>query len=461
MIEKISSIAVRVTVVYAIASILWILLSDYLLDVLVLDPALAINIATVKGGFFVGITAGLLYKLVFKQTKLLKELEQSLQNAIVRDITHRKETERKLNYFSLHDRVTGLYNRVYFEEKLQQLTDTCQVPIGIIMCDIDGLKLVNDTFGHQAGDDLIVSTAMIIETCLLDTDEVARVGGDEFAIILPNRASGELEEVCHQIHKRANQFCKDNPQIPMSISIGVGVRTDPEQSMYEVFKAADDNMYREKLHSSQSVRSSVVQTLGKALEARDFVTSGHADRLEHLIVELAIAVGLQDSKLSDLRLFGHFHDIGKIGIPDTILFKPGRLNDEEFEIMKQHCEIGYSIAKSSSDLAPIADWILKHQEWWNGQGYPLKLKGEEIPLACRILSIVDAYDAMTNDRPYRKALFHDKAIAEIERCVGTQFDPHLVDVFKRIVTRTVSLGTEEHKVAMQEIAATSSNVVHG
>jgi diguanylate cyclase (GGDEF)-like protein/PAS domain S-box-containing protein len=352
--------------------------------------------------------------------------------AIVRDITNRKEMECKLQYYAWHDRVTGLHNRVYFEESLQRLNESSQVPIGIVICDIDGLKLVNDTFGHQAGDELLAKAAAIIDECFAGIGEVARIGGDEFAVILPNHESVEIEEICHRIRQKVHQFCEKNT-IPMSISIGSSIKICPEQSLSEVFKAADDNMYREKLHSNQSVRSSIVQTLGKALEARDFVTDGHADRLQSLVVRLGVAMGLQDSKLPDLRLFGRFHDIGKVGIPDHILFKPGRLSDDEFIIMKRHCEIGYRIAQSSGDLAPIADWILKHQEWWNGQGYPLGIKADEIPLACRILSIVDAYDAMTNDRPYRKAMPHDSAIAEIERCAGTQFDPNLIEVFKRIV----------------------------
>jgi HD-GYP domain-containing protein (c-di-GMP phosphodiesterase class II) len=151
------------------------------------------------------------------------------------------------------------------------------------------------------------------------------------------------------------------------------------------------------------------------------------------MVELALAVGLPESTLPDLRLLGRFHDIGKVGIPDNILFKPGRLTDGEYEIMKRHSEIGYRIAQSSADLAPIADWILKHQEWWNGEGYPLGLKGEEIPLPSRLLAVVDAYDAMTNDRPYRKAMTHEQAIVELERCAGTQFAPDLVGIFKSII----------------------------
>ncbi|MBP2625929.1 MAG: diguanylate cyclase and metal dependent phosphohydrolase [Firmicutes bacterium] len=393
---------------------------------------------TIGSALSTGVTQIFTYEYLHQDIPYYREVRINASGpkeviVTVRDITNRKEMEDKLHYLALHDKVTGLYNRVYFEDRLQQLTDSQQVPIGIIMCDIDGLKLMNDTFGHQAGDNLLASAANIIEKCVAEAGEVARVGGDEFAIIIENRDRMQVEEICHCILESVNQFPKINTQIPMSISIGLSVRTHPQQSMYDVFKTADDNMYRQKLHSSQSVRSSIVQTLGKALEARDFVTGGHADRMQHLIVKLAMAVGLWDSRLSDLRLFGHFHDIGKVGIPDEILFKPGRLTKDEFEIMKRHCEIGYRIAQSSSDLAPIADWILKHQEWWNGQGYPLGIKGDDIPLACRILSIVDAYDAMTNDRPYRAAMQHDAAITELERCAGTQFDPSLVGVFKQLI----------------------------
>jgi diguanylate cyclase (GGDEF)-like protein len=367
--------------------------------------------------------------------------------AIVRDITNRKDMEDKLQYYALHDRMTGLYNRVYFEEKLQEVNECCQFPIGIVICDIDGLKLVNDTFGHQAGDKLLVSAAAIIKKCFLGIAEVARVGGDEFAVIVYNLSSVEIEDICHRIRQSVSEFRETNTKIPLSISIGFSVTTDPKQNIAEVFKVADDNMYREKLHSSQSIRSSIVHTLSKALGVRDFVADGHTDRLQSLVIKLAIAVGLQDSKLPNLRLLSRFHDVGKVGIPDHILFKPGRLLDDELVIMKRHCEIGYRIAQSSGELAPIADWILKHQEWWNGQGYPLGIQALEIPLACRILSIVDAYDAMTNDRPYRKAMKHEDAIAELEQCSGTQFDPNLVPIFKQILT--------------SEFGKTNENSMHG
>lgn len=173
----------------------------------------------------------------------------------------------------------------------------------------------------------------------------------------------------------------------------------------------------------------------KMLEARDFITEGHGDRLQALASKLAESIGMSDNEIKDMSLLGQFHDIGKVGISDAILFKPGKLNEEEALEMRRHTEIGYRIALSSPDLMHISDWIFKHHEWWNGEGYPFGLKGEDIPIQCRIVAIVDAYDAMTNDRPYRKALEKKTAVAELKRCAGIQFDPILVDKFIDILNK--------------------------
>jgi len=206
-------------------------------------------------------------------------------------------------------------------------------------------------------------------------------------------------------------------------------------NLNSLFKEADNNMYREKLYHSQSSRSAIVKTLMKALEARDYITEGHADRLQTLVSDMASFIGLPEQKIIDLRLFAQFHDIGKVGIPDRILFKAGSLTAEEFTEMQRHCEIGYRIAKSAPDLNYVADWILKHHEWWNGQGYPLGLQGEEIPLECRILAITDAYDAMTSHRPYRKAMLHEEALQELKKCANIQFDPQLVQAFIKVIEK--------------------------
>ena len=351
------------------------------------------------------------------------------------DITERKQMEKQLKYLSLHDSLTGLYNRTYFEQEMNRLEGNRFAPVGIIMCDVDGLKLVNDTLGHDKGDQLLLTAANVIKSSFREGDMVARIGGDEFAILLPKTSKPVVEVAVKRIRDAIFNYNQTNPELVLSISIGFAV-SDETVDITQLFKEADNNMYREKLLRSQSNRSAIVHTLMKALEARDFITEGHADRLQHLVTDMAVAMSIPEHKLIDLKLFTQFHDIGKVGIPDHILFKPGPHDPEESAQMKRHCEIGYRIAQSAPDLVPIADWILKHHEWWNGNGYPLGLKGEEIPLECRILAIADAYDAMTNNRPYRKALSHDDAVRELKRCAGTQFDPNLVDVFIEVAEKT-------------------------
>jgi len=353
--------------------------------------------------------------------------------AIVRDITDRKQMEQQLRYIGLHDPVTGLYNRLYFEEEMLRLEDCRQCPVGLIVCDLDGLKLVNDTLGHSQGDALLKATAHVIRSCFRASDVVARIGGDEFAILMPLSDLVTTEQACQRIRNASTEYSLSNPLIPISISVGMAIKSDPAVPMNAVFKEADNNMYREKLHHSQSNRSAIVQTLATAMEARDFITDGHADRLQDIVADMGDSLGLTASTISDLRLLARFHDIGKVGVPDHILFKSGKLTTEEYTIMQRHSEIGYRIAQSSPDLTPIADWILKHHERWDGQGYPLGLAADDIPLACRILGIADAYDAMTNDRPYRQAMTCQEAIAEIRHCSGSQFDPQLVEIFITII----------------------------
>ena len=354
---------------------------------------------------------------------------------ISRDITESKEHVEQLKYISLHDSLTGLKNRVYFEQQMYHIQENKVSPVGIIICDVDGLKLVNDTLGHTTGDALLMLVAGALRECFCKEEVVARVGGDEFAIIFPRGDLKTVEDAYHQITKRITDYNDENPDLLLNVSMGYAVSSKPQINMMELYKTADDKMHREKLHRSQSARSAIVQTLKKALEARDYITEGHADRLQDLMAAMAKSLGLSESQISDMKLLGQFHDIGKVGIPDRILFKPGILTEEEHNEMKRHCEIGYRIALAAQDLVPVADWILAHHEWWNGEGYPRGIKGEEIPLECRVLSIVDSYDAMTSDRPYRKAMSHQEAIAELIRCSGTQFDPELVDRFIDIISK--------------------------
>jgi HD-GYP domain-containing protein (c-di-GMP phosphodiesterase class II) len=262
---------------------------------------------------------------------------------------------------------------------------------------------------------------------------VARIGGDEFVILLPKSNEYQVEAACQRIREDIGEYNKVNPKIPLSLSIGFAISNSNTDSIGDLFKKADDRMCREKLNHRQSARSAIVKTLMKALAERDYITQGHADRMQNLVMNMAEVINLPKNKIIDLQLLAQFHDIGKVGVSDRILFKPGPLTPEEIIEMQRHSEIGYRIAVSAPDLVPIADWILRHHEWWNGKGYPLGLKEEEIPLECRILAIADAYDAMTNHRPYRKALSNTEVFEELKKCAGEQFDPELIAIFEKVI----------------------------
>lgn len=350
-----------------------------------------------------------------------------------KEIIERIRAEEKLRYYSFHDVVTGIYNRTYFEQKMEGLEGEGHFPFGIIVCDVDGLKFVNDSFGHIRGDGLLATVADVIKHSFREDDIVARIGGDEFAVLLPDKSRDVVEAACVRIKESVEKYNENIPELPLSISVGFAVSEDSCIAAGELFKKADNNMYQEKIRRSRSSRSAMKQALVKALETRDFINKGHAERMEKMVIGMAAMLKLPTRTLEDMRLLAQFHDIGKVGIVDSVLFKKVPLSNEERAEMCRHSEIGHRIAQSIPELMPIGDYILKHHEWWNGQGYPQGLTGGEIPLESRVLAIVDAYDAMTNERPYRQTLSHAKALEEIYRQSGSQFDPELVELFMELI----------------------------
>lgn len=338
------------------------------------------------------------------------------------------EPYKKTLYYSQYDSLTGAYNRMFFEDAMKNVQNDS---VGIIIFDIDGLKLINDTYGHSFGDNMILSVSEIIKACLDDNCILARVGGDEFAVLVEDVSNVKIMSIIDKVKK--NILLYNHEELALSISAGFSVKDDTNNSILDIYKQADDNLYRDKLFNHKSSRSAIVKTLIKTLETRDIITNDHSVRVKQHILKLSAACGISENKLNDIMLFAEFHDIGKVGIPDSILFKNGALTDDERMNMQRHCELGYQIAISSSEIAHISDWILKHHERWDGKGYPLGIKGEQIPIECRILSIVDSYDAMTNDRPYRKAMSEKQAIDELKRYKGTQFDPTIVELFLSIL----------------------------
>lgn len=340
---------------------------------------------------------------------------------VLNDITERKQAEEKIKFLSFYDKLTGLYNRAFFEEELKRLERSRQLPLSLLMGDVNGLKMVNDALGHQEGDNLLISVAELLKKSCRKEDIVARWGGDEFILLLPMCDSKAAAKIIQRI-KNNCQNINDLP-IQTSISLGWAMKSYPTQDIRDIIKEAENMMYRNKLLESRSARSTFLVSLEKTLWTRSHETEEHCQRMQEIAQKIGEAINLPDSELNNLKLLAALHDIGKIAIPNSILDKPDKLSREEWETIKKHPEIGYRIALSSPDMAPIAEAILYHHERWDGTGYPLKLKGENIPLISRIIAIADTYDVMINGRPYQKAVSKEAVCAEIERCAGSQFDP--------------------------------------
>ena len=353
--------------------------------------------------------------------------------AVIRDLTEKRELEESLKFANVRDPLTGLLNRDGWNQQLSVRRIRSDESVAIIVCAVDGLQLINESLGTDWGDQVLKSFTMVLRSCLPLDGMIARTGHDEFSALMLIHPDADLQPLCQTIRDETDKIRLMEDSLRFSIALGHATATPSEVPLKDIQDQATARMRRDKLRHSQFTRERFFQSLQAALATRDFVARQHATRLWALCQLLAKQAALPRRRLRELKLLTQYHDIGKVGIPDDLLFKNAQLNAGEMDTMKLHVEIGHRIAQSIPELTPMADLLLKHHEWWNGQGYPLGLHETEIPLECRIFSIVDAFDAMTHDRPGRSACSTKEAAAELRNCAGSQFDPHLVNEFLRLL----------------------------
>jgi diguanylate cyclase (GGDEF)-like protein/PAS domain S-box-containing protein/putative nucleotidyltransferase with HDIG domain len=345
------------------------------------------------------------------------------------DMTEQKQAEDDLRFLSYHDQLTGVYNRRFFEEELRRLDTRRNLPLSLIMGDINGLKLINDSFGHAVGDELLRRAARVIRTGCRADDIIARLGGDEFAMVLPQTSPEEAAKIISRI--RELSAAEKVASVDLSISFGYATKKMDTERVADILASAENSMYRSKLYERASMKSKTVDVIMHTLFEKSHRESQHSRRVSEICAIIAEQMGLDKDSVSLIRTAGLVHDIGKIGISEQILNSSGQLSPEEWDAMKKHPETGWRILSSIDEFSELAEYVFEHQERWDGMGYPRQLKGSEIALAARIIAVADAYDAMTSDRTYRKALNPDEAIAELTRCSGSQFDTDIVTVFVR------------------------------
>ena len=346
---------------------------------------------------------------------------------LAQDITDRKAAENELLYLSYHDHLTGLYNRRYFEQELKNLDTPENLPLSIIMFDVNGLKLVNDSFGHDLGDVLLKKSAEAIKKACREDDIAARIGGDEFVVLLPKTAASEALQISNYIKELASNEKVANMEL--SISYGYDTKKTDNQSIIEIIANAENHMYRHKLYERSSIRSKITDLIMNTLFEKSDREAAHSNRVSSICQAIASKLNMGQDAVKKMKIAGLIHDIGKIGVDERILNKPGSLTAEERGHIERHPEIGWRLLSSTDEFSELAKYVLSHHENWDGTGYPNGLKGETIPLEARIISVADTYDAMTSERSYRKKMSREEAVKELIRCSGTQFDPMVVDVF--------------------------------
>ena len=369
---------------------------------------------------------------------------------ISRDITERKIREEEIVYISNHDYLTGAYNRRFFEEEFERQNNAQNFPIAVVMGDVNGLKLINDSFGHHFGDKLLIEVVKRISECLRIGDVSARIGGDEFGIILPRTGKDEAAAIVTLIKQSIENECENTyfESSLLSVSFGFAIQSAIDVSLEALMKEAEGYMYNKKFYDSRSLKGKTINIVLKTLFKKSPREKMHSERVGNISAAIAEKLGFEKERVNKIRVAGCLHDIGKIGIPENILNKTSKLDAQEWEIMKTHSEKSGRILENTIEYSEISDIVLYHHEKWDGSGYPNGLVGDKIPIESRIISVADAYDAMTYNRTYRRKIPSANAIKDLKRGSGTHFDPAIVEFFiEKVLTDEIDFTSDNDSLA--------------
>jgi len=392
------------------------------------------NAAPVKNSYKSAISVPIdkfgVFQIISEEYDYFKDQDKQIVEILISHAIaalKRLKREEDLKYFGFHDYLTGLYNRDYLEEEIKRLDNKRSLPLSVIIGDVNGLKLINDTFGHHQGDQLLKNIAEILDSTSRHTDILGRWGGDEFLIVLPHTTKQDAKSLIHRI--KNNLKVKDYEGIPLSISFGKATKIKESEDIKDIINEADRLMYNNKSKCHEKHTQQMLNVLYNKLHEMGHEKKEHCQRVMKMSEEFALHLNLDKDEIKDLKKAARLHDIGMINISSDIVCKNDELTEEEYEIIKSHTEIGFRIANSLNESSEISHAILFHHEWWNGKGYPDRRQGKEIPLFARIISITDAFDIMINDQVYREKMSKEKAVKKIKKRAGTQFDPELVEIF--------------------------------
>ncbi|MGD9566772.1 MAG: transporter substrate-binding domain-containing protein [Sedimentibacter sp.] len=356
----------------------------------------------------------------------------SLQLAVKEKTQAIEESKKELMFKTYHDELTGLYNRMYMVEILKQLEKENYLPFSIIVADLNGLKITNDTFGHETGDQMLISVSEIIKKNIKAYHVACRIGGDEIVVLMPSTAERESIDIVENI-ENATLNAKEGPIKPL-VALGCATTYDDHNSYSILFKLAEDRMYADKMANCERNYDMIINSIKNYLYENKYENQEHYKRLITVCRQMGKTLNLDKNDIENLALLAELHDIGKVGLEKELLLKEGSLTKEEWQRVKRHPELGFKIVSASTKLSHIGKGIFAHHEHWDGSGYPQGLKGEEIPFIARLFSIVEAYDVMTHERSYKPIYTKDMAIKELKDNSGTQFDPNLVELFVNYIS---------------------------